>query len=497
MERCGRCGNGLLTSLPCFVCWDGKADAEFVDLLIGVAAGEDRAAAQHALGLLAAIDDEGAVTALRSACTHGDPAIRSAVLTSLGWCGEAGDVAIAAAFLGDPEAKVRAAARRALANFGGAAAVEALYGSLEAASEEEREDVQAALAWLGDSRELPAIRAQAIARLHESQWSIRPRYLHSEGAIYALIRLGTETDRRALIDEVLEMMDNAEILDPARPNHSPDVNLAQAAEVRLRIQLLNAGFGEEADRLRDVFHEHRANKLPAEHRPPTMTRTACEPLLPSSVPRQTMRSLATEAPPAGERPAAKFGGQPDWIDTPCWPLTPEDGPMVFWGQLPVMDEPGRMAYIFMDLSGDTDSFEFLGDGNAVIVQPGPPPQVPTREAATGPGLFECIPQPTRYGAASINRVYERFIELEAGFDPPEWTWPELPEGEYAARPEDGWNKLGGTPQFLQGDGGPPGAGWRFAFQFSAAWAGHEIADGAECYGFINTDGRGALGWDCH
>lgn len=497
MERCARCGNGLPTSLPCHVCWEGHADAKFVALLIEAAAGEDRAAAQQALRLLSEIDDDRALVALRSASTHENPSVRSAVLRSLGWCGERGDVAVASTFLRDPEPSVRAAARRALANLGGAAAVDALYESLQAASEEEREDVQAALAWLGDRRELDAIRAQAIARLHESKWNMRPRYLHSEGAIYALIKLGTGSDRRALIDEVLEMIVRAEILDPAQPNHSPDVSLAQGAEVKLRIQLQGAGFREEADELRATFYERRADKLPTERQRPTMREVPCEPLLPRSVARLTMRSLNFEQPPVGESPPAKFGGQPDWLETPCWPLTPEGEPMVFYGQLPLIDESGRIAYVFFDLSGETDSFEFLGDGNAVVVQPGPAPQVPIQKTATGPGLFELVPQPARYGSAAIHRAYERFIEFEAGFDPPEWTWPELPEGEYPAESEDGWNKLGGTPQFLQGEGGPPGEGWRFAFQFSASWAGEELADGAECYGFINTDGRGALGWDCH
>ncbi len=293
------------------------------------------------------------------------------------------------------------------------------------------------------------------------------------------------------------MMASAEILDPAQPNYSPDVNAAQRAEITLLIELKRAGFQEEADRLRADFYECRQNRLPSDLRRPLMRPVVCEPLLPRTVKRLTMRSLHTDPLPDSERSLAKFGGQPDWIDTPCWPLTPAGDAMIFYGQLPVIDEPGRVAYIFIDLSGDTDSFQFLSDGNAVVVQPGLAPQVPTQATASGPGLFERAPQPERYAPAAIYRPYERFIGFEAGFDPPEWTWPDLPEGEYPAEVEDAWCKLGGTPQFLQGEGGPPGDGWRFSFQFSAGWAGQDFADGAECYGFIHADGRGALGWDCH
>ena len=498
MERCARCAGGFVTELPCYVCWDGKADAEFVELLVEAAGGEDRTVGGHALRLLQAIDDDRATPALRIATSNGSPAVRAATAKSLGWSGDSRDLGIVASLLGDPEPVVRAAARSALANLGGRDAVDALHDSLQATTtEEEREDTYAALAWLGDSREIDAIRAQAVARIHQSRWSHRPRYMQSEGAIYALLRIGTEADRKLLVDEVVEMMATAEILDPEKPNYSPEVNLAQGAETKLRIELQRAGLDAEADQLRETFFEARRDRLPANTRPTLVNEVRCEPVLARTVARLTMRSLRTDRPPVGERPTAKFGGQPDWSGTPCWPLNPDGDPMVFYGQLPMIDAPERTAYIFFDLTGEGESFEYLGDGNAVVIQPGAAPHVPTREAATGPGLFERVPQKERYSPAEIHRPYERFIELEAGFDPPVWTWPELPEGSYRAAEEDAWCKLGGTPQFLQGEGQPPGDGWRFAFQFSAAWAGQELADGAECYGFVNDDGRGAIGWDCH
>ena len=61
-------------------------------------------------------------------------------------------------------------------------------------------------------------------------------------------------------------------------------------------------------------------------------------------------------------------------------------------------------------------------------------------------------------------------------------------------PEDdgAWDKVGGTPRWLQGDETPDGDGWRFWFQYTAARIGCELADGAECYGFIDPDGRGTF-----
>ena len=71
----------------------------------------------------------------------------------------------------------------------------------------------------------------------------------------------------------------------------------------------------------------------------------------------------------------------------------------------------------------------------------------------------------------------------------EWTYPEPePDGpQWAATRWGEGNKIGGTPAWLQGPESPPGAGWRFAFQLSSAFSGHDIADGAELFGFVRDD----------
>jgi hypothetical protein len=60
-----------------------------------------------------------------------------------------------------------------------------------------------------------------------------------------------------------------------------------------------------------------------------------------------------------------------------------------------------------------------------------------------------------------------------------------------------WNKVGGTPRFLQNDETPSGAGWRFLLQFTAALIAREFGDAAECYGFVSDDGRGVFLWQSH
>ena len=78
------------------------------------------------------------------------------------------------------------------------------------------------------------------------------------------------------------------------------------------------------------------------------------------------------------------------------------------------------------------------------------------------------------------RLTESSVRLVDGFDPPDWaTWP---VGDDDPEDDGAWDKVGGTPRWLQGDETPDGDGWRFWFQYTAARIGFELADGAECYG---------------
>ncbi len=62
--------------------------------------------------------------------------------------------------------------------------------------------------------------------------------------------------------------------------------------------------------------------------------------------------------------------------------------------------------------------------------------------------------------------------------------------------EQSWDKVGGHGVFLQWDPAPEG--FEFFGQFTAESAGHELADGAQCYLYVNRDnGDGLFLWDCH
>ena len=67
--------------------------------------------------------------------------------------------------------------------------------------------------------------------------------------------------------------------------------------------------------------------------------------------------------------------------------------------------------------------------------------------------------------------------------------------EITSAPAENWNKVAGTPLWLQG-ADTPGPEWTYALQFTADAAGSERGDGAIFYGWVNSSGQGALGWQC-
>lgn len=211
------------------------------------------------------------------------------------------------------------------------------------------------------------------------------------------------------------------------------------------------------------------------------------------LPRLTLAKLSTQPLSGVDWPPAKFGGQPDWTGPPAWPVADDLRPLVFYGQLPLAGYGRRTAYLFFRLDPDAESWEPLGQGNALVLQPGEPCQLQTVAQATGPRLFERVAERRGFRRRSRARPYERFVGLEPGVDPEHWDAGELDLAAANGDAHGDWNKIGGTPQFLQPDGTRPGPGWEFAFQFTAAWAGHELANGAECYGFVRG-GKGALLW---
>lgn len=179
-------------------------------------------------------------------------------------------------------------------------------------------------------------------------------------------------------------------------------------------------------------------------------------------------------------PITKFGGQPNWAAEACWPLSKETGnPMGFICQILLDNKlfPGgknKIAYIFM-----TDGEDFV-DGtwepdsgeNAVIIQ--------------------TISDNIQHNTASdllAGPTLEAEYKVECEFA------QESLEGE-----EEYGNKIGGEPDFIQGEEYPDGGGWQLLLQLDSTEVPFEVnfGDAGIGYAFINKDcTEGKFLWQCH
>lgn len=485
----------------CRTCWEGHADADEVRWIADLAARDGTAAE-----VLGRIVDARAVDALLALARDERPRLRAAAIRSLGWSGDESCVPAIVPALRAPERALRKSARLALAELGGSAAVAALAATLDGdlVDVEQRETVDV-LAWLGDRRVLTAARAigeSFIADLRMMDSFRQP--------MWAVVRLAGSAELDALRDEAVEAAVAAEY----GADDDPSVAAGQA---RLRLSFifnaLSVLHPDAVDGWREALVARlgpAAEHLPWSYKPERMVRRpVVEPLVPRTVPRLAIVDLSEvpdpDAPDFGT-PPAKFGGQPDWIAGPQWPVGPSGTPLIFYGQLPLPEHPGRMAYIFYGQEGDNENWEPLHPGNAVVVQPGGPCHLPTVALEEGPRLFREHAEPGRFSQPRTRRPYERFAVLRAGADPAQWTYARQPLTDARVvqtqpPPEGSWadtNKIGGVPNWLQDEQTELGDGWRYAFQFSAGWAAEELGDGAECYAFIrDEDLRGAILWQCH
>jgi hypothetical protein len=367
---------------------------------------------------------------------------------------------------------MRIAASAVLADLGGPAAVEALSARLGFDDVLERTHAACALGWLGDRRALPALRGH----LFEDAGMYRHRSWCGRAPVLPFLRSSSERDRA----EVLAMLS------------SPDNRHAAATFVRAMHRThpeeLAARVATRAPDLLVYLPE-----LVVE--PSSAIKDLPQPIHARTISKLAIR-MTPERPPGGESPAGKFGGQPDWLAEPQWPVTDDGRPLIFYGQLALPGPEPKVTYIFISADEHAPSYATLSAGNALVVQPGPGCHLPTIASAIGPELFDFFDDGS-FVATMRRRRQERFVVLEEGLDPPDWTWPELEPGAQLGLTIGDWNKVGGTPLFLQSEDDPPGDGWRFAFQFTAERVGRELADGAECYGFVNANGTGAFSWQCH
>ncbi|MFE6872562.1 hypothetical protein ACFVFS_39215 [Kitasatospora sp. NPDC057692] len=88
------------------------------------------------------------------------------------------------------------------------------------------------------------------------------------------------------------------------------------------------------------------------------------------LPRLTLTLRAADEPITA--PVAKLGGEPVWLEEPCWPVDPVTGhPLVFIGQFPVPGDELRLAYLFIGEDGRIMGGLGPQDGDALLlVQPG-------------------------------------------------------------------------------------------------------------------------------
>jgi hypothetical protein len=439
-------------------------------------------------GLLANIADPGAAAALRGLLDSAETRVREAAISSLGYSGGPEDVHTIAAALDDGEPSVRREARGSLAELGGQAAADILAASLPGVRGSERDEVVQALAWLRDERALDA----AIEIAEDAIFSDGGHRVWREGA-WPAVRLAPSEWLDGVEARVIELLSSIDTSVPWQEN--PNMRAALNARQELLSGIGNEDWNERRRREGMIDQRSLAPEATArrEHFGRMEAATPVDPLLPRMVPKFVFSEISDHAPP-GAGPVAKFAGQPDWREEPAWPVQADGQLLVFYGQVPLLGDGQATAYIFIESEGS--HFEPLGPSNAVVVQPGSSCHLPTVRTDRGPELFRWVDAGPRLRRLAKHERYENFVTLSRDADPSEWTWP-TETGTVHREGRGDWNKVGGTPRYLQGEEAPPGDGWRFAFQFSADLTGRELGDGAECYGFVNQDGLGAFLWQCH
>lgn len=448
------------------MCWDRTASArevlELADLVRRGQIGASR--------LLGDVGDPGAAPVLRQLLRDDDEDVRAAAARSLGWSGDLEDVPGLLGLLDDPSHLVQEQVVGSLAELGGAEALDALWAVVERGHPSSRWAVEG-LASRRDPRVLPLLRAR-----------------FQDGSNYVvrslLLAYGDPADLATRKEQILREA-------RARPGQP-----AAAAHAWHELAALHP-----PERRQETFDRFRA--WTADHLP------GCLDLLDHYDPSRVEERLAEPAGPTRERESsgggqvlqwtdeaptdpgvavARFGGQPEWAGPATWPLSDTGVPMVFYGQLPLPDR--RTAFVFVVPDGD--SFEPLAGQNACVVQPGAPPDTAWTPRETGPQRYDAVHEP-RPGCGRLRLRWLPARPRSAVLAPA----PAPGSGTARSREEARWNHVGGLPTWLQGPEQVPGDGWRFAFQFSAGAAGMELGDGAECYGFVTDDGRGAFLWQCH
>ena len=199
------------------------------------------------------------------------------------------------------------------------------------------------------------------------------------------------------------------------------------------------------------------------------------------------------------RPQSKFGGQPNWVAEPQWPLSRSTGQqMEFIGQIELAPElfpesKSQMAYIFATenalAGGGLPTHDPSAGESAVILQPAGIPLVDVVNRSNGPSVV------TYFWSEDVEEYREvtYLISTDRVSDPSfvpgeqKWQMPEAEWIEYNGRIEP--DKIGGTPWFLQSDEFPVcGAASTLIVQFFAVPFVLNLADGGTASVFMNPAG---------
>lgn len=469
--RCEICGEGTWSDgLPDWYCWDATALPDEIDTWVRRVEADHNDPAGQFLG---SIGSSRAADALRRHLNTEDSFVLRRVVASLGWSGDQTDGPALIALLerDDPNLPMEAAQALADLEIQSAAAPIARMLDDPDLSAKQRGQLLSRLAWLNYREILPELRERLrtdgmLAQLGELS------------LVQALVRLGGPEDRAELARLAIEQLESC------AAGSVPETGFDCIRPWLVYVHNVKAVAPEEVTAVEAGLSDAGRNTLTTHPWLRRISDDDAAPLGPLTVPRRSIAGFTDIRPLGDGAPPGKFGGQPDWRERPAWPIGGDGRPLMFYGQLPIDDE--TTAYLF---TAGPDEWQPLGPGSALVVQPGGACHLPTVELEHGPQSYAWAWDEHRLvrRARGLPRP-ERFVVWEAGNDPETFPTADIAEVH--------WNKVGGSPIWLQNDDTPPGS-WRFAFQFGADGCGGERADGAVFYGWVNDAGEGALGWQCH
>lgn len=202
----------------------------------------------------------------------------------------------------------------------------------------------------------------------------------------------------------------------------------------------------------------------------------------------------------------KFGGQPQWMTTPQWPISSSTGkPMRFIGQVAVPEEifgntEPLMVYLFISDDPNAPTWDSESGENAVIVQPGEP-LVPTSELTEGPSLYRMVSKEGE--ELLVQEPCEFTVSLTAAEDP-----DLIPEEIICTLEEEAintfldavaGNKIGGTPGFPHRDEFPEPDYTELLLQLDSCSVPFYVNFGDAGVGFVFLASDGCSGkflWQC-